>query len=282
MSSRSSRLEPSPAASPSERPARRLALIRPSRSELSAYRRHFLGPRSSAVRALIFAQGRTGTTLLENLLCSSGHFSRNGEVLKPRTHRIAFPRPYLEGLARERPNDNYICHVKPYHLDLHREKFGLRPVDTDRFLTSLSASGWKIIHLTRENKLRQFLSLEVAKARGAYEKFDDRPEDQRIVVNREDFAREISFRIECERRQRESLAGMPHIEMEYERDLEDSEAHQATADRLFDYLGLERRPVATTLRKINARPIASIVENADELADWARELGVERWLDSGS
>ena len=32
-------------------------------------------------RVVIFAQGRTGSTLLEDILCSSGYFSANGELL---------------------------------------------------------------------------------------------------------------------------------------------------------------------------------------------------------
>jgi LPS sulfotransferase NodH len=238
-----------------------------------------LGPRSKAVRALIFAQGRSGTTLLENLLCSSGHFTRNGEVLKPSQHKVYFPRAYVEGLARKNPQANYVCHVKPYHLDKDRQEYGLRPVAMEPFVNALSRSGWQIIHLTRENKLRQYLSIAVARARGAYEKFDDSPENQRITADREEFTREVTFRIESDRRERAALAHLPHIELEYGRDLEQAETHQATVDRVLDYLGLERRPIATTLRKINTRSIASIVENVDELANWARELGVERWLD---
>jgi hypothetical protein len=253
-------------------------IVRPFRYELAAYCRHLFGPRSTAVRALIFAQGRSGTTLLENLLCSSGHFTRNGEVLRGERLHILFPNAFLEGLARKRPHDNFICHVKPGHIDQDRQDVSARPIDLRRFLETLSSRGWRIIHLYREDKLRQYLSAEMGKARGSFHKFDDQPEEYRIIANRDQFAAGLAALIECDRRERAALASIPHVEVQYETDLESSGAHQVTVDRVLDYLGLERRPVATRLRKINYRPIAEIVENYDAFAAWSHELGAGAWL----
>ena len=52
------------------------------------------------VRVVIFAQGRTGSTLLESLLCSTGHFFKNGELLNNDTgkNEIIFPTQYIRGL----------------------------------------------------------------------------------------------------------------------------------------------------------------------------------------
>ncbi len=254
--------------------------VRTFRYELAAYGRHLFGARSTAVRALIFAQGRSGTTLFENLLCSSGHFTRNGEVLRGERLHITFPNAFLEGLARKRPHHNFICHVKPGHLDQDRQDVGARPVDSRRFLETLSSRGWRIIHLYREDKLRQYLSAEVGKVRGSFHKFDDQPEEDRIIVNRDQFAAGLAALIACDRRERAALASVPHVEVQYETDLESSGAHQATIDRVLDYLGLERRPVATRLRKINYRPIAEIVENYDAFAAWSHELGAGAWLNA--
>jgi hypothetical protein len=118
----------------------------------------------------------------------------------------------------------------------------------------------------------------MGKARGSFHKFDDQPEEYRIIANRDQFAAGLAALIECDRRERAALASIPHVEVQYETDLESSGAHQVTVDRVLDYLGLERRPVATRLRKINYRPIAEIVENYDAFAAWSHELGAGAWL----
>ena len=265
-----------------------MSIVRPSRYELAAYGRYLFGVPSTGVRALIFGQGRTGTTLLEQLLCSSGHFTPNGEVLRDRPH-VLFRNALLEGLARKHPHENFICHVMPWHLGWDRRNAGASPIylrqagapvaDLRRFLTTLSSRGWRIIHLSRQNKLRHCLSHQVARERGGFHKFDDQPEEFRIVVDRDEFSARLAGRIECDRRERAALASIPHLELHYETDLESPHVHQDTINRVLDHLGLERRPVETKLRKINNRPIAEIVGNYDQFAAWACELGAAEWLD---
>jgi hypothetical protein len=48
---------------------------------------------------------------------------------------------------------------------------------------------------------------------------------------------------------------------------------------ILDSLSLERRPVRTSLQKVNQRRLRDIVENYDEFAAWASELGYAEALD---
>ena len=86
----------------------------------------------------------------------------------------------------------------------------------------------------------------------------------------------IAERLAYAEEERAALEGIPHTRVIYEEDLEPAAAHQATANRVLDFLGLPHRPVSTPLRKINARPLREIIANYDELADWLEGGGPGR------
>jgi LPS sulfotransferase NodH len=249
------------------------------RRDWTAYLQLLLRRRPKNVRVLIFGQGRTGSTLLEDLLCSTGHFAKHGEILGKGAWRVRFPAAFLKGTARRRPRDNFICHVKPTHLRRDRELAGATPVDMKVFLQSIMDDGFKIIHLTRPNKLRQFLSQKMAEARGRYHKWDDQPETLKLIIDPQTLEQELEWRIERDRTEIAALEGLDLITVEYARDLENPVAHQATIDRILDSLSLERRPVQTSLRKVNQRPLRETVENYDEFAARLSVLGRADWLD---
>jgi len=104
--------------------------IKHRRRELMAYLFNYISfAPPDSVRVVIFAQGRTGSTLLESLLCSSGHFKQHGELLEVSEGKILFPIHYIRGLSRWKSNENFIFHVKVYQLTRDRK----RPVDPAPF-----------------------------------------------------------------------------------------------------------------------------------------------------
>lgn len=93
--------------------------------------------RSSSVRVVIFAQGRTGSTLLENLLCSTGYFRQNGELLNTSRGEVLFPLQFVNEISKWKPQENFIFHVKIYQLTRDRK----RPLDPAFFLETLYKDG---------------------------------------------------------------------------------------------------------------------------------------------
>jgi LPS sulfotransferase NodH len=254
-------------------------LVRRARAvacEAREYTAFMLLKRRREVAVLIFAQGRTGSTLLESMLTGSGHFVGKGEVLGKGWSRVRFPLAYIRGLAKRHAPRNFVAHLKIYHLTEDRENAGASRVDPGLFLRELVANGWRIIYLRRADPVRQFISTEVANARGHYHKFDDRPETTLVTIDRERLIETVQWRDKIHEEERRALEGIEHLEIVYERDLLDPERHQATLDRTLDYLGLERSPAKTRLRKLNARPLREVIANYDEFAGWAKELG---WTD---
>ena len=147
--------------------------------------------RSGPVRLVIFGQGRTGSTLLESLLCSTGYFHPKGELLNTSKGEILYPTQFIRGLSKRRSNENFIFHVKIYQLTRDRK----RPIDPTSFLETPYREGWKVLYLRRKNKIRHALSNIVAKHRGSYPKNDDDKEKFKMLVNCQNFVERVEARL---------------------------------------------------------------------------------------
>ena len=77
------------------------------------------------IRLIIFGQGRSGSTVLEDLICSTGYFGENGELLGTERGEIPDPIQYIRRLATHRATENIIFHVKVYQLTRDRKQ----PID---------------------------------------------------------------------------------------------------------------------------------------------------------
>ena len=252
--------------------------------EARAYLYSLRPPAPGGVRTLIFAQGRTGSTVLESLVGSTGHFVKNGEVLKDKSLRVLRPTAYVKGLSREPkrlgPGGHFICHVKINHLRGMRSQAGRRPVDPAQFLRALADDGWRAVYLRREDRVRHALSHFVSQASGLYHSHGE-PAPFTIRVDRDDLEQFIQDRLRHEAGEQAALAesAIDVHNVTYERDLLDSSRHQDTVDQIMDFLSLSRRPVQTTMRKVVARPMSETVENYDEFAEWVGELSPSTQLD---
>lgn len=160
------------------------------RYRLRAYLAHYFLPKKKGIRVVIFAQGRTGSTLLESLICSTKHFKKGGELLGSHGTRVKFPFQYISGLSRLAKKKNFIFHLKIYHLLRDRKD----PIDPGLFLRRLQADGWEIVFLRRTNKLNHVLSNMIRVERGMAQKYDDTPEDFRLRVHPEELAELIEDR----------------------------------------------------------------------------------------
>ncbi len=236
------------------------------------YLRYFSGiDTDPGVRVVIFGQGRSGSTLLEHLMASTGHFDVNGELLQPLGLR--FPLAYVCGMAMSRPGQNFLFHAKVWHLAYRKTT-----TDPGVFLREMSRRGWKIIFLRRHNKFEQSISNFSAEARKGYHKRDDNPEEYQLNIDTNKLIERINRRLEWNQMEEEALHGVPYLKVEYEQDLLDNTRHQVTVDRIMDYLSLERRPCHAPLKKINTRPYPELIENYDEVKKVMVTLGMGDWL----
>ena len=221
------------------------------------------------IRVVLFGQGRSGTTVLESLLVSTGHFHDFGEIF---SRPIWFPRPYVNGRAKRVTPAHCLFHVKIYHLDRDRS-WSIVPRD---FLRSLVDDGWQVIYVRRENKVRQALSNFIGEHRRAWHKTDDFPLQEGVYVDCDHLIARVKERQQFDKNERAALEGLDFQEVIYESDLEQQSVHQATIDRLLDSLALERRPASTSYRRISATPYDRLIENYNEVRTTVRQQG---WSD---
>lgn len=219
---------------------------------------------------LIFAQGRAGTTLLESLLVSTGHYEGHHEVLNTVTREVLWPVRHVRGLARGRAPRHVVAHIKPVHLVQDRR----RPVDMAAFLRAVHDDGWTVLHLERTDVLRQTLSLFIAEGRGSFHKTDAAEERRQLHIPPEDFLRQVQGRTIMLQQERAALAALPHLRVSYEDDLLPPDRHQPTVDRILAHVGLAPRPVSTQLRKIAGGAVADGIGNLSELRAYLAAHGI--------
>ena len=252
--------------------------------EVASYILNYSKNPSNSVRVVIFAQGRTGSTLLESLLCSTGHFQKNGELLD-RTQgqsEVLFPIQFVCGLSKWKLKKNFIFHVKIYQLTKDRK----RPIDPAYFLETLYQNGWEIIYLRRKNKVKHALSNIVVKNRGArnqattWHKFDDNNKEKtKVFVDCEKLVKKVEKRFRFDNYEKEVLKNVEYHEVVYEDDLEQSTSHQKTVDRILDYLSLEPRKTSTNLRKVNTLSPKELISNYEEFVECSRKSGWSKFLE---
>ena len=228
------------------------------------------------LRVVIFGQGRTGSTLLEDLLCSACDFRSKGELLTTARREVASPLRFVRGVAAWRRKKRLIFHVKPEHLTRNRK----RPVDPAAFMEALHAEGWKILHLRRRNKVRHCLSGFVAQYRGHYHTLDSEPDDVRLRIDCQKFVRKMKVRLGADEIERASLANVPYHEVIYEDDLERAESHQATVDRVLAYLALPPGTTSTRHRRNNPQTPPELIVNYDEFIACLTRHGWQTYIDS--
>lgn len=207
---------------------------------------------------LMLGRPRSGTTVLGRLLNQVDAVRCDGEVLH---HAVLSPRRFLNRLAQKNPAAAYGAKLLTYQmLEVQRLE---RP---ERFLEQITADGFRLIHI-RRHSLDQALSLSLSQMTGRYhirQGRDAAPQQREIVLDPAEFLDQLRWNIATLDYEDRLLARFPHLRITYEDDLRDSVAHQATVDRICDWLGVPSSPVKADLRRTSER---NVVANMDALRE---------------
>lgn len=234
--------------------------VRHGLKKLVAEARHFSWTPQRATYFIIVSQERTGSTLLSTLMSYHPRILTDMDIFyTPETwsHRRRAGRR----LFTTRPIRGY--KFKVTHTPLQSS------VDAARtFLYEEEQSGLHIIRLQRHNILRQAISSYMCGKRNELHAWKDRGQRQsrnRVTIDVEDVLGRMRYFDRLTRFQDRALKDIPHLHISYESDLFPSDRHQATADRIFRYLGLSPHPVDTRLRKLTPNNLSKVVANVGEL-----------------
>ena len=213
---------------------------------------------------LLFSQSRCGSTLLMDLLNSHPDVDCRNEIY---IEAPFFPVPLRRSLERRRR-----AAVFGFKLQVHQFDQKVRVRSPRAFVEQLVDDGYTIVYLRRSNVLRHALSEVVRSASGlTHVRSDAQAEtveraSRRVVVDIDALRAAMEVREYYWEAADAILDGLPHLDVEYGRDLLEPERHQIVADAVFEALGLTSVAVSTKLRRINAHTIPELVENYEELA----------------
>ncbi|MCR9152717.1 MAG: hypothetical protein NXI09_01290 [Bacteroidetes bacterium] len=229
------------------------------REFVTVMRRVFLYTGKPQSKFVLFGRGRSGSTLLTQMLNESPDISCDKEIFN---RPVLFPRLFLRS-RKSRTNRNiYGFKLLSYQL---REMYS--PSQAREFLRYLSEKqGYKIVYLTRENPVLQTLSKHYARHRGSWHQTNEaKPEKMRINVP--SFIQELRASIELDEFEQFCLKGLNNFKVVYEQDLKEPKEHWRLMDRLTHYLGVSIVKPNSDLKRISTDKVADYVENWTELKE---------------
>ena len=226
--------------------------------------RDYVAPRSEPVelrRFLILTSGRTGSELLVNRLNSHPHITCDSELLGQR--RLS-PERLLSGRALHASRQGKLAYgIKIKPKDIFEVQ---RLADPAGWLGDKHRQGWKVIHLSRLNRLHQAISAQRASSyQWHYSKreaktFEPMAMNPFVIIGT---MCSIAF---YEDQISHLLEGIDHLHLTYETDLQQPVDQDATVTRICQLLGIELRPTETELERITPDKTRDMVTNYDEIA----------------
>lgn len=233
-------------------------LVKGARQELKfALRARHPAP---ARKFMIFAQGRSGSTLLTSTLDSHPDIRCDDEILiVPRL----FPRRFTEIAARQAAARAYGFHVKITQLHAWQ---GIH--DIGGFLRDMEQGGWRIVYLWRENLLRQVVSNVFAEAAGTYHMDGGQARPSSVILPLDRLALEMDWRRRLRDAEEAAVQGHNVFEIVYERDLLEPARQAETFAALQEIIGVSGVPLKPRLKKMVVSPLPELISNYDEVSDW--------------
>jgi LPS sulfotransferase NodH len=239
--------------------------------ECYTYLRPLFHSGGASSRFVIFAQGRTGSWVLYDLLNAHPQVHCDKEIL---AQRVWYPMRYVEGRAASVSAETYGFHVQV------RQLRDIQQVSPGEFLRDLHQQNWHIIYLRRLNMLRQSISSLIALSRRKwYDTAPDPLRGQKFEIDCDQLVERLRRREIDLDGERQSLEGLPYMELVYEDDFLDAAHHQATADRVFAYLSLPSVSVETRFVRLGFDNMADYVSNYAEIVSRISHTQFARYLD---
>lgn len=255
--------------------------------EFSAYAQALLQPDVDEMQKfIIFAHYRTGSTLLADLLNCHPQIFCDGEiflkfVLRPIGFRkVLLPKLYVKHCCRK-------ANTKIYGFDLKLHQFEVTNIrqlhgNSQFCFETLFKKNWKIIHLKRYNLFHHALSNYCANKRKIWAKTQETNQDlfsEPIYVDVQALLEELNWHERMFQSELTVLRDIPHLTLEYEKDLLKSEQHQTTANKVFAYLNIESVSVQTKFQKIASSNLADDIINYEEVVESIQKTPYAHFLD---
>lgn len=198
---------------------------------------------SKSARFILFFNARSGSNLLQSLLNSHPHVYCEGEIFHEKiyTNPALSPEKHLEEISSKHHKPVFGFKLSAYHL----KKIQATP-GNEQFFDRLVQNGWKVIYCSRQNVVKQALSLLlVQKTNISHLRIGETAIVPKVTIRITEWLRTI-YGIEYFRRiEQRKMASISHLQMNYEKDLFPSVMHQSSANKVFRHLNIDSVPVHT-------------------------------------
>jgi hypothetical protein len=222
------------------------------------------------IKFVIFGLGRSGSTLLKQLLNSHPEIVCEGELLNaeekyvtnPLLLRLVYRFPYLFFALRS------MLSKKPvYGFTLLFYQYS----PPAKLIGKLVKKDWKIIRIYRENSLEQSLSHLVAQQTRVWHRYDNQEiQTPKLVITPEELMNRLNIVNTNKKTETKLFENFAHHKVVYEDDLKNESDWTETTRRIFEYLGVNPAPVSASIKKTYSRPYSEIIENYDELIKYVQ------------
>ena len=228
---------------------------------------------------LIYTKGRTGSTVLTDLLNSHPEMFCDYEIfnIENTGTAVRFPMLYINSCSKRAALNKKSVYGFKVKIEQLKNEHKIKNIEN--FLQNLADKDWKIIYLKRTNILNHTLSGIISNHSKIFH-----------LRNGNDFKHE-KFNVDCrhlldvmnyfdelDSQEEESLKNIPHLNIGYESELLDNSSHQSTADKVFAFIGIESFPVNTNLKKILPENLKEIILNYDEMYKFISDTKFSKFL----
>lgn len=213
---------------------------------------------------VIFTSGRSGSTLLVDLINSNPNIHCDLELLK---RRVFSPMNLIKTHAKCSTQDTYGFKLLSYQLKNVQTGIKNKWMFLDKLVNK---EGYKLIHLERENKAKQALSIIYAFYRGKWHNQKGSAQKQTLQFELDPavlykFIKESEILREFEA---EMLEGQEYVHISYERDLADATRRDETIQKVSDWIGVDAVKPETSLRKVTPSKLSTMISNKQEVIDF--------------
>jgi len=227
--------------------------------------------RLSPTRFVIFGRGRSGTSVLVNLLNSLPSVRCDGEILKA---GVLFPFSHVLAKCADSRSSIYGCKILSYQIKQ------VQPIsDKEGFVRRLYDNGFKILYLKRENLVNHALSNIRARKYGFHKRGSQKLHHDKVTVDTDELLTWIRSSEMLDHYESLLLKDVPHLPLTYEKHLLDQVDHPATIELICEYLGIENGETRTDYRKVSPRRLRDSVANYEQVVDALRGTPYAKYLD---
>ncbi len=209
---------------------------------------------AGVTKFFIFGRGRSGSTLLVDILNGIPELFCDGEIF---ANGIKNEHCTIHRRISLHPSKFYGFKVLGYQLYKSGETRQMA------FLDYLQNNGFQMIYLRRENLVKHAISNIRARNFTFHSKMGTN--ENKMMVNPNELLKWVTGSEKQYQIEKQIIARFPHVELIYERNLEQINDQQATLNVLSNFLGTRKALVQTKYKKISPNRLLDSIENYDEI-----------------